>query len=103
MGIDLATACLTRVNNYVMEPRRSRPSGSDGHRVSRRTVQLRDGLEPQPCGSRGLGTGNLRSRYPGIGEAASKQQHEGLALHYPEKSLAQPVEKASKWSSDGRD
>ena len=57
MRIDLVTTCLNRVNNYVMEPRWGGPSRRDGHRASRRIVQLRDGYEPQPCGSRGLGTG----------------------------------------------
>ena len=34
-------------------------------------------------------------------EAAVGQQHEGLALYYPEKYLVQPVEKAAKCSSNG--
>jgi hypothetical protein len=46
-----------------------------------------------------------RSRHTGDGEVASGQQHQGLALHNPEKCLAQPVEKVAQWSSndwDGR-
>src|SRR3981189_271506 len=84
----------------VVELCESWPSQHDGRRVSRRIVQLRAGLDPQPCRSRGPGTGDLRSCHTGYEEAASRQQHEGLALHYLEKYLAQPIEKAAKWSSN---
>src|SRR5258705_7666383 len=43
------------------------------------------------CGT--IAPGNLCSRHAGNGEAVSGQQHKGLVLHYPEKYLAQPVEK----------
>ena len=51
-------------------------------------------LTPQPCKSRGSGTGDIRSRHTGNGKAACAQRCEGLALHYSEKYLAQRVEKA---------
>jgi hypothetical protein len=44
-----------------MEPRRRRSGQHDRHRVSRRMVTLLAGLDPQPCRSRGPGTGNLLS------------------------------------------
>jgi hypothetical protein len=58
-------------------------------------------LNPQPCRSSGPVTGDLCSRLTADGEAAGAQQHQGLALHDPEKCLAQPVEKVAQWSSNG--
>jgi RNA polymerase sigma-70 factor (ECF subfamily) len=60
-----------------MQLRWSRPGRRDRCRASRRIVQLRAGLDPQPCRGRGPGTGNLRSRYPGDGKAAADSNNKG--------------------------
>jgi len=76
-GIHLALLCSTKskeiCHGTTMEP--AAPTRSVSSISTDCTVTR--GLDPQPCRSRRLGTGNLRSRYPGDGKAAGGQQTKG--------------------------